>query len=346
MRFRMCAKMDSVAKWNRKRIAGWVAATVMSVWIPVAIDQAYFRYNAYILPVVGLIAALAYAGLILTSPAISSRIESFHHGFGVANPLKYILAASSAGALFILLLGGGEWYAIKKSQEHVTALKTNDSSKPSTPVPITQHTPTTASNALPQPRGNVNNKTVPAPSANPSPIPALPRSPLTQPNSTDSASSGQQKKPAGGVVNNAPGGIANSGSIGQATVVNNGPPPAIVTWHTEPNKQGSKYIDIKLSVDRTPTIPAFIAECDVPCHGVGAWVLSATAGYIVDVESHGYLVPGQPSKAVMLMTSPKPIGFGSDILWSIESVTGAPIIIKSVGLLPENQAKLLPLAPP
>jgi uncharacterized RDD family membrane protein YckC len=52
---------------KRERMATWAAAIVLTLALPVALDQGYFRYNPYILPILGLIAVLLYLGLAVTS---------------------------------------------------------------------------------------------------------------------------------------------------------------------------------------------------------------------------------------------------------------------------------------
>jgi hypothetical protein len=116
---------------TRKRVAGWAAAGVVTIWIPVAIDQSSFRHNAYLLPVVGLGVVLLYAGLTLTSPAISEKIRALHQGFGTVDPLRYLLTIAASGGALIALLGGGELYAIHKSQQHVAELR-----KAESPIPV------------------------------------------------------------------------------------------------------------------------------------------------------------------------------------------------------------------
>ena len=44
--------MMNGTSFKRNRIAGFASAAVLSILIPVAIDQGYFRYNAYVLPVI------------------------------------------------------------------------------------------------------------------------------------------------------------------------------------------------------------------------------------------------------------------------------------------------------
>jgi hypothetical protein len=128
--------MGNMEARTRKRIAAWAAAGMVTIWIPVAIDQAYFRYNAYVLPLVGFGVALLYAGLILTSPAVSGKIHAFHNS---TQPLRYMLSVAGIGGLLLLLLGGGEWYAIHESRQHVAELRRADTTKP-TPAAVPQST--------------------------------------------------------------------------------------------------------------------------------------------------------------------------------------------------------------
>jgi hypothetical protein len=152
------AQMPVKTRINRARIAARGTAIVLSIWIPVAIDQGYFRYNAYILPVVGLLAVVLYASLILTSPQMEARIHNFHRGFGMNHPWKYLALVALLGGILITLIGTGEWYTIHKSQEHVAALRKADSPqiapliRQSIPTarPITKSTPTAGASVLPR----------------------------------------------------------------------------------------------------------------------------------------------------------------------------------------------------
>jgi hypothetical protein len=100
---------------------------MLSIWLPIALAQNYFRYNAYILPVCGLALALLCTLLILTGKTVSEKIHAFHQGFGTRKPLEYFLVIAGIGGLLLLVLGGGEWYVIRKSAEHVAELKKSDS---------------------------------------------------------------------------------------------------------------------------------------------------------------------------------------------------------------------------
>jgi hypothetical protein len=125
----MCAKMGQMPKRNRRWISGLAGTLVLAVWIPVALAQNYFRYNAWILPVTGLIAVLFYGALYVTSPTALAKLDALHRNIGTANPLKYAAFIAIVGGAVIAILGFGEWYAMQKSQEHVSELKKADTPK-------------------------------------------------------------------------------------------------------------------------------------------------------------------------------------------------------------------------
>jgi hypothetical protein len=64
---------------GRERLATLALAIVMTIALPIAIDQGYFRYNAYVLPWLGLTACLLYLAFVLTMPVVirflKTRIE-------------------------------------------------------------------------------------------------------------------------------------------------------------------------------------------------------------------------------------------------------------------------------
>jgi len=135
--FASVGKMEIMEKWNRKRVATWATTISLGIWLPVALAQNYFRYNAYILPLCGLVLALLCISLALTGSAASETLHNLHHGFGATKPLEYLLLISLGGGIVIVLLGSGEWYAIRKSQQHVADLRKSDSARPpSTAAPI------------------------------------------------------------------------------------------------------------------------------------------------------------------------------------------------------------------
>ena len=128
--------MEAMAHWNRKRIAGVAAAIMLSIWLPVALAQNYFRYNAYILPLCGLALVLLCIWLGLTGKYALGKIHAFHHGFGATRPFEYMLIMAGCGGLLVVALCGGEWFAIHKSQQHAAELRKADLPKPPTTIPV------------------------------------------------------------------------------------------------------------------------------------------------------------------------------------------------------------------
>jgi hypothetical protein len=131
------------SKWNRKRIAALAAAMVLTFCLPVAIDQGYFRYNSYILPVGGLAALILYIGLLLTSKPMISWLHGLHDRFQ-NQPLAYVIVVGTAVALVMLFLAGGETLAINKSREHVAELRRRESAATTAPPPVKAASPETA----------------------------------------------------------------------------------------------------------------------------------------------------------------------------------------------------------
>ncbi len=275
-----------MATWNGKRVAGCATAIVLSIFIPVAIDQGYFRHNAYILPIAGLVAASLFAGLILNSPAVSGRIQSFHHGFGVAHPLKYLLTVATAGGCVILALGGGEWYAIHTSLKHVAELRRADSlaSAPALP-PAAQPIPLASSSSSAGRKGAPKAKGTSVRVAR-QPKEELPET--TQPPKQANSEPVTQPPP----VNVCPNGNCG-GTLINPTVNNNyaasQPPPAI-TWTgsrvedaTPPRignaSSGPKHPGLSLVVKLLGRFqfPMFTVSCSRPCEAVWIGVEGASA---------------------------------------------------------------------
>jgi len=119
--------MMNGTSFKRNRIAGFASAAVLSILIPVAIDQEYFRYNAYVLPVIGLLLVLLYLFLIVTSSSISAKLHSFHSGIGTSNPMKYLVTVAVAGGVLLFAIVGAEWFAINKSLQRIAELRMKDS---------------------------------------------------------------------------------------------------------------------------------------------------------------------------------------------------------------------------
>jgi len=114
---------------SRKRIAGWGTAIVLSIGIPIAIDQEYFRHNSYALPALAMIALVLYLVLLLTTkPMVKSGTALLGACDVVDSQLKAsfkptrigIIISSSflmAGFLFVV------WsVALSASKRHIAEL--------------------------------------------------------------------------------------------------------------------------------------------------------------------------------------------------------------------------------
>lgn len=64
--------------WNRERLLMIGTAVLMTIALPISIDQGYFRYNAYVLPILGLVAASLYIVFLLTMPAVKEYGRQIH----------------------------------------------------------------------------------------------------------------------------------------------------------------------------------------------------------------------------------------------------------------------------
>jgi len=107
---------------KRKRILSLATAIILSIGIPLVFYQEYFKYNAYLLPIVGLIAVLLYIGFFLTRSAF---IEWLRVYYKKRPKLSMVLFIGAVPCLVIIIVYA-EWFAIVKSKEHVDNLKTRD----------------------------------------------------------------------------------------------------------------------------------------------------------------------------------------------------------------------------
>ena len=240
---------------------------------PVAIDQAYFRYNAYVLPVVGLIAIVLYLGLALTSQRVRQKVHSLHSDF-IERPLIYALVVGSFLGLLILLLGAGEWASIQASKAHRAELHAKDNP----PVTTAGGPPATSKEpALPL----TDKFKARTPTVEPAkPHRAAPKKQETpaQARDTPSSSGGTTTSP----VTVQPGAVASFGQQGGQTagiINNNGP--------------------------RTPTLPVplqeDLASLMAPYTGSFEVVISAPATYMT--EAFGNAMAAALSKHAMVNVS-------------------------------------------
>jgi hypothetical protein len=130
---------------KRERWAALAGAIMISLFVPTAIDQEYFRYNPYLLPVLGLIAILLYTGFFISSNIFIKLVRSFYAKSGKVSIVTMLIVIAAIGTI----LFKAERYAISKSKEHIATLKTKDTlpalPQPTPPKLIQPKQPTTTS---------------------------------------------------------------------------------------------------------------------------------------------------------------------------------------------------------
>jgi len=134
-------------------MATWAAAIVLTLALPVALDQGYFRYNPYILPILGLIAVLLYLGLAVTSGTCKKIIKYLY----LKSPRFSLIGFIVIGVTIVGLLGICEWFALRKSIDHVNELHAEDKARNnhdkvnSLSKPLEQQKHPSAEEKMPQP---------------------------------------------------------------------------------------------------------------------------------------------------------------------------------------------------
>lgn len=128
--------------YKRKRWAALAGAVLLTIGLPIALDQGYFRYNAYALPVLGLCAAILYLGFFRTSATFRSWGTNFRNGFGKRHPVMGLIATILIFSVVGGLIGVAWWIALEASKRHVSALMQRDNGTQSqTATPIAQEHP-------------------------------------------------------------------------------------------------------------------------------------------------------------------------------------------------------------
>lgn len=203
------------SKWNRKRIGALAAAFVLTICLPVAIDQGYFRYSSYFLPLGGLAAVVAYVGLCLTSKPVGRWLRGLHERFQ-NRPLAYLVIVGTMMAVIFLVLVGGATFAISKSREHVAELRRREQQSPTPSPRVTATAPEITTKEPvepPKPPKVILRKHQSSPEANPPAVALTANQPLVSanppassaPNNTPTVGSvtsiGQQGGITAGIIN-------------------------------------------------------------------------------------------------------------------------------------------------
>jgi|ERR1035441_3542980 hypothetical protein len=117
--------------WSRERWAATAGAIILTIALPIAIDQGYFRNSVYALPLLGLAAALTYVGLFVTSKTFNSVRLSFNAGFARRHEVAGLLIPGILGVTAVAVLVTGFVFAVSKSAEHIASID----KPPPTPKP-------------------------------------------------------------------------------------------------------------------------------------------------------------------------------------------------------------------
>jgi uncharacterized membrane protein len=107
---------------GRDRSAALAGAVLLTLAVPIALDQEYLRYNVWVLPVLGLVAALLYVYFIATSPWALSITKRFlrRSVFGC------VIVIGILSTIVLSFLVYGELWALEKSREHVAEVKAQE----------------------------------------------------------------------------------------------------------------------------------------------------------------------------------------------------------------------------
>jgi hypothetical protein len=114
---------------KRERSAALAGAIMLTIILPIAIDQGYFRYNPYALPILTLFATLLYLGFFFTSNFCKKLV----HRIYLRSPKLSIIGFTIVGIIVFSILGIGEWWGLQKSISHVSKLRVEDNPKPEQP---------------------------------------------------------------------------------------------------------------------------------------------------------------------------------------------------------------------
>lgn len=252
--------------------AALAGAIVVTIAFPIAIDQGYFRYNVYILPLLGLFACLLYIGFAITSRFFIGFVQDWmqtHRNWCISTCII-------ASLILIAGIATGFYFALQKSKQHVAYAKAAE-------VRVTMQSSgqqdTQIGTTAIRVQSENGSETVPTQESR------LDRSRLSANNSTREVirPSAHAKNQPQQVIN-APNGIAIGGGVVNNPTVNNyGPPPeppAHITVEQEAfsSPTGKLVAKVTLRVDHTLETPDFVVTCDRPCYldrtGTGSYAMS------------------------------------------------------------------------
>ena len=109
-----------MSNWkNRDRWLALAGAILLTVSFPVAIDQGYVRYNAYLLPTLGLVACVLYIAFFGTG----QYALAFRNGFVARHTFLGPLLAVTIGCSLGGVLAYGWYLGLDASKRHIATLR-------------------------------------------------------------------------------------------------------------------------------------------------------------------------------------------------------------------------------
>jgi hypothetical protein len=319
-------------KWRTERWAALAGAVIMTIGLPIAIDQGYFRYNAYVLPGLGLFSVFLYLGFALTSKSalrfFKTRLER--------DKVAAIVVMLFLGAIIVSAVTYGFMKGIDASERHIAASKESEAKAP--PVPPVA--------GLSNSQGVSGRPSIDVQNHKEHTEPDSARKPTYTPNKPERESArlaAPTPAPDQPVVNapNCPGGICPIGPInGNPTVNNFGvrQPLPTLTWtqsQLDPNQSDIKFggspepgqdkpgVLANVRVNGYFSDPAFVVQCSVPC--------IASAGAAVGmVETRNFGARGYADRAGILFISPSRLVAGDSVTIVFRSTDDRSVTLKTV----------------
>jgi hypothetical protein len=142
-----------------------------------------------------------------------------------------------------------------------------------------------------------------------------------------------------------PNGICIGGAnFGSPTVNNYGPPIPKITWVQEQYTDPPYRMGIRLSVDHSMEIPAFVATCDRPCKSISAFAIPSGATMFMGMINPMIFRHKSDSRiAGIMLRSPRPLGVGMNVNWTIDSDDQMPVRVVEVRGLTGDEAAKMPM---
>lgn len=108
-------------------------------------------------------------------------------------------------------------------------------------------------------------------------------------------------------------------------------PPTNISWtQSQSSTSGKAAVIVKLSVDSSVNIPAFLATCDRPCNTSQAITAGVSMAQFLSSNSDN-TVTG------FVFSTPRPLTAGTRVTWTILSNDDQPINVLKVRLLPPTE---------